>query len=198
MATTTEKQTLRNNLEKYEGKVSHMYLDSNGYVTIGIGHLLGSIVDAQKLGFKKSNNMPASKAEIKSDFEAVKKQPANRLASFYKKHTKLTLPIMEINKLTDKHIKSFEKELGKIYTDFNTFPTEVRLALLDLIFNLGMTKLKNKWPTFNSAIKAKDWQKAADNSNRKSPISATRNKYVKDLLEKAANSAKTTTKAVKP
>ncbi|MCF6325361.1 MAG: hypothetical protein L3J89_13750 [Gammaproteobacteria bacterium] len=167
-----------------------MYLDANGYVTIGIGHLLGSIADAQKLGFKKSNNMPASKDEIKSDFEAVTKQPANRLTSMYKKHTKLTLSITEINKLTDKHIASFEKELEKIYAGFNAFPTEVRLALFDLIFNLGMTKLKNKWPLFNSAIKAKDWQKAADNSNRKSPIPATRNKHVKGLLEKAAKSVK--------
>ncbi len=198
MATYREKTTLRSKLEKYEGKVSHMYLDSKGYVTVGIGHLLSTIVDAQKLDFKNASNKLASKNEIKSDFEAVKKQPANRLASMYKKHTKLTLSAMEINKLTDKHIDSFEKELKRIYTGFNTFPTEVRLALFDLIFNLGMTKLKNKWPIFNSAIKAKDWQKAADNSNRKSPISAARNKYVKDLLEKSAKSVKKTTKVVKP
>lgn len=198
MATHQEKTTLRSKLEKYEGKVSHMYLDSKGYVTVGIGHLLSTIVDAQKLDFKNASNKLASKSEIKSDFEAVKKQPANRLASTYKKHTKLTLSAIEINKLTDKHIDSFEKELKRIYADFNTFPTEVRLALFDLIFNLGMTKLKNKWPIFNSAIKAKDWQKAADNSNRKSPISAARNKYIKDLLEKSAKSVKKTAKVVKP
>ncbi len=198
MATYREKTTLRSKLEKYEGMVFHMYLDSKGYVTVGIGHLLSAIVDAQKLEFKNASNKLASKNEIKSDFEAVKKQPANRLASTYKKHTKLTLSAMEINKLTDEHIDSFEKELKRIYTDFNTFPAEVRLALFDLIFNLGMTKLKNTWPVFNRAIKAKDWQKAADNSNRKSPISAARNKYVKDLLEQAAKSVKKTTRIVRP
>lgn len=49
-----------------------------------------------------------------------------------------------------------------------------------------MTDLNNKWPSFKKAVKAKDWTTAAKESDRKSPISAERNKYVKDLLEKAA------------
>lgn len=192
MLTATEKQTLRIRLEKYEGKVSHMYLDSNGYVTVGVGHLLSSVAEAQKLAFKTGKSMPASATDIKSDYESVKKQASNRLSSFYKNHTKLFLPDTEIDKLTNQHIDSFEKELKLIYSGFDTLPAEVKLALLDLIFNVGMTKLKNNWPTFNAAIKAKDWQKAADNSSRTSPISAERNNYVKDLLEKAARAAKVT------
>ncbi|HED33785.1 MAG TPA: hypothetical protein ENJ08_06155 [Gammaproteobacteria bacterium] len=191
MATTSEKKILRAKLEEYEGNIPHMYLDSKGYVTVGIGHLLSNVANAQKLPFKNASKKAASKEEIKTDYDTVKKQPANRLASSYKKHTKLSLPSTEIDKLTDKHIDSFEKELKKVYTGFGSFPAEVRLALFDLIFNLGMTDLKNKWPNFNAAIKAKDWQKAADDSNRKSPISAARNKYVKDLLEKAAKNKKT-------
>ncbi|WP_320820749.1 glycoside hydrolase family protein [Thalassolituus sp.] len=192
MATTEEKKTLRAKLEKYEGKLNHMYLDSKGYVTIGVGHLLSTVEEAQKLGFKDSNNLKASTEAIKTDYDEIKKQPANRLAVFYKKHTKLTLPEIDINALTDKNIASFEGELKRIYSDFDTYPVDVRLALFDLIFNLGMTNLKNKWPTFNTAIKAKDWQKAADNSSRAAPISAERNKYVKDLLEKAAKAKKDT------
>lgn len=100
------------------------------------------------------------------------------------------LTLAEIDKLTNRHIETFYKELKKIYADFDKYPTEVRLALFDLIFNLGMTKLKNNWPNFNNHIKAKNWQKAADNSSRKTPVSPTRNRYVKDLLEKAARNAK--------
>lgn len=190
MATNREKTTLRNKLEKYEGKVSHMYLDSKGYVTVGIGHLLNTVADAQKLAFKNTSNKLANKVEIKADYESIKKQPANRLASSYKNHAKLTLPNTEIDKLTNEHIESFEKELKKMYSGFVYFPSDVRLALFDMIFNLGMTNLRNTWPTFNAAINAKNWQKAADSSNRKSPISAARNKYVKDLLEKSAKNAK--------
>lgn len=186
MATDDEKKTLRAKLEQYEGKVNHMYLDSKGYVTVGIGHLLSSLADAQKLAFKNSKDLSATADEIKTDYDEVNKQPANRLASTYKKYTKLTLPDTEISALTNRHINTFEKELEKIYSDFDTFPPDARLALFDLIFNLGMTNLNNKWPTFNAAVKAKDWQKAADNSHRAAPVSAERNKYVKDLLEKAA------------
>jgi len=189
MASAVEKTKLRAKMEKYEGKVSHIYLDSKGVVTVGVGHLLKDLATAQKLSFKKSNNMPASKSEIKADYDAVKKQSKNRLASFYKKHVVLKLLDVDMNALTNKHIDSFEGELKKIFTDFSTYPTEVKFALFDIIFNVGMTDLNNKWPSFKTAIKAKDWSKAAKESNRKSPISAERNKYVKDLLDKAAANA---------
>ncbi|MFL1405874.1 glycoside hydrolase family protein [Marinobacter sp. M1N3S26] len=189
MITSTEKQVLRANLEKYEGKVSHMYLDSRGFVTVGIGHLIANVTEAQKLAFKTTRNVPASGAEIKSDYDSVKKQPANRVASFYKKFTSLILPDVEIDKLTDKHILTFESELKRIYSGFENFPSEVRLALFDLIFNLGMTDLNNNWPKFNAAIQAKDWQTAADESSRAAPISAERNRYVRNLLETAAKNS---------
>ncbi len=46
-----EKATLRAKMEKYEGKISHMYLDSKGFVTVGVGHLLKDLASAQKLNF---------------------------------------------------------------------------------------------------------------------------------------------------
>lgn len=190
MAVSSDKKiTLRKKLAEYEGTITHMYLDSKGYVTVGIGHLLSSVAEAQKLPFVEQKTGKKAKAEqIKTDYENVDKQAKNRLASYYKKYTTLQLTQSEINKLTDKHIEVFYNELKSIYADFDTYPSEVQLALFDLIFNLGMPNLKNSWPTFNSHIKAKEWQKAADNSNRAPPISASRNKYVKDLLDKATKS----------
>jgi GH24 family phage-related lysozyme (muramidase) len=192
MVSETAKATLRSKMEKYEGRINHMYLDSKGLVTVGVGHLLKDLASAQALSFKKSDNKPASKEEIKADYEAVKKQPTNRIASFYKKSTKLHLADADINSLTNKHIDNFESELKKIFSDFSTFPNEVQLALFDIIFNVGMTDLNNKWPTFKKAVIDKDWATAAKESNRKAPISAERNKYVKDLFEKAAAASKTT------
>ena len=170
MVSPTEKATLRTKMEKYEGKINHMYLDSKGYVTVGFGHLLKDLASAQKLSFKKSNNIPATKDEIKADYEAVKKQPKNRLTSFYKKHVKLKLSDLDINTLTNKHIDSFESELKRIFPDFSTYPSEVRLALFNIIFNVGMTDLNSKWPGLKKAVKAKDWSESAKESNRKAPI----------------------------
>jgi len=182
--------TLLSKMEQYEGKISHMYLDSNGWVTVGIGHLLKDLASAQELNFRTSNNVLASQEEIKADYEAVKKQPKNRVASFYKKHVTLTLSDEDIDALTNQHIENFEKELKIIFSDFTTYPNDVKLALFDIIFNVGMTNLNKKWPNFKKAIKAKDWSSAAKASNRKSPISAERNAYVKELLENAAANTK--------
>ena len=66
-----------------------------------------------------------------------------------------------------------------------------------MIFNLGMTNLKKKFPTFNKYIKEKKWSNAANEANR-SDVSETRNKYVKDLLEKAAKDAAATSPDKKP
>lgn len=181
-----DKNALRSKMEKYEGKISHMYLDSKGLVTVGVGHLLKDLASAQKLNFKNGNGMPASKSEIKTDYEAVKKQSKNRVAGFYKKHAKLVLTEVDMNLLTNKHIDTFESELKRIFADFLMYPIEVRYALFDIIFNVGMTDLNTKWPNFKKAVKAKNWTKASEESNRKAPVSAERNKYVKDLLEKAA------------
>ena len=122
------------------------------------------------------------------------KQAKGFLASYYKRFTKLKLTDIEIDKLTNKRIDDFYKELKLIYPDFDKYPSEVKLALFDLIYNLGMTELKNNWPNFNKHIKAKDWKAAAGESSRKPPISPARNKYVKDLLEKAAKKAAVTKK----
>lgn len=191
MATLTEKRLLRKTLEKYEGRVPHMYLDSKGYVTVGVGHLLAYLVSAQRLPFIKVNGKRASNTEIKSEYDSIKKQPfGNYVATFYKTHTKLTLADSDIDKLTNNHIDSFSKELKGFYNDFDLYPTEVRLALFDMVFNLGITRLKSQFKLFNAAVVAKDWQKAANESQRSRPISAARNQYVKDLLEKAAKAAK--------
>jgi hypothetical protein len=65
------------------------------------------------------------------------------------------------------------------------FPGEVRLALFDMIFNLGVTKTNESYLSFNLAIAKADWEKAAKECFR-SGIQLTRNNYVKALFQKAA------------
>jgi len=187
MLTGTEKTTLRTKLNNYEGNIAHMYLDSNGYVTIGVGHLVSSLEEAQKLNLVvEKTSKKATKAQIKTDYEAVKKQLEGKPAHSYKKHTKLTMTITERNKLTNEHIESFYKELKRLYPDFDDYPTKVRLALFDMIFNIGMTALKRDWVNLNKAVKGKKWTEAAAQSHRKPPIAEARNKYVKELFEATA------------
>lgn len=188
MLSEDEKHTLRNNIERYEGKVKHLYLDSKGYVTVGVGHLLSTVADAQHLPFETSQGEAASESQIAEAFTTVSAQEGNRVASYYKKYTTLMLSDEAIDALTDKHIDSFYGELKRIYSDFDAFPTSVKLALFDLIFNLGMTSLRKKWPKLNACIAANDWIAAADNCRRRG-IADERNDYVKSLLIDAGNTS---------
>ncbi|MBU0699822.1 hypothetical protein KKE26_00760 [bacterium] len=179
MFTEQEKMKLRKKLAEFEGNAPYMYLDSKGNVTVGVGHLISSQKEAQKLDFfTNEGNNRATEKQIKEEYEIVKKLSKSRGLFYYRKYTKLHLKGSSIDTLTNNHIIKFEKKLKEAYPEFDYYPTEVRLALFDMIFNLGSL---NKWNTFNSAIKAKDWKKAADDCRRKN-IQSERNEYVKELL----------------
>ncbi|MBW2647435.1 MAG: hypothetical protein JRE23_14925 [Deltaproteobacteria bacterium] len=170
-----------------EGKVSHMYLDTKGKVTVGIGAMLIDLNAAKKLGLvtrdKKSKVTPK---QIEDDYNSVKKQPKGKIASAYKKHTKLDLPETEIDALFRAHVKDFKSQLRSKFSGFDTFPEEAQEALLDMAFNLGAHALKTKWPKLNQeGIDKKDWKAAAKHCNRPD-VSLKRNNMVKELFEKAA------------
>lgn len=188
MLTDNEITTLRTNIERYEGKVPHMYLDSRGFVTVGVGHLLSEAEDAVKLPFQTIEGQSASNDAIMAEFYKVQQQEGNRIARYYKQFTQLVLSNDAMNALTDKHIDSFYGELKVIYEDFDSFPSDVKLALFDLIFNLGMTALRKRWPKMNACIAAKDWEGAAENCRRRG-IADARNEYVKSLFLQGGDTA---------
>jgi GH24 family phage-related lysozyme (muramidase) len=188
MLTADERAILKANIEKYEGKVPHMYLDSRGFVTVGVGHLLNQCEDAQKLPFQKADGSLASQENIAEDFKGLCEQEGNRVASYYKEFTSIVLDDAAIDALTEKHIDSFHQELKIVYDGFDMFPSDVRLALFDLIFNLGMTGLRKKWPKLNACIAAKDWLGAAENCRRKG-IADARNDYVRELLARGGDTS---------
>ncbi len=187
MLTEKEKQILRKNLIRYEGNVPHMYLDSVGLVTIGVGNMIRNLTAALKLNLVvRKTGAIATKEQITADYENVKKHwLSGATAPYYKKYTQLIMTGVEVNRLTNKHIKNFYSELKRLFPDFDDYPTEARLALLDMIFNLGMEKLKNLFPKLNKAVKVKDWAEAAAQSNRPQ-LEDLRNRYVRELFEAAA------------
>jgi GH24 family phage-related lysozyme (muramidase) len=200
---TIVKTEVNKNIEKYEGRIPHLYLDTVGKVTVGIGHMVPNKVAMSTVAmYKKGANnilVIATAAEKDVEYDAIKKQPFgwNYEATSFKKHTTLIMKDEDINAQRDKHIQSFYKELTGYYTTangftkaFDTMPSEVQKALFDMVFNLGITKLKNQYIKFNGFIKSEKWDDAAKQSNRLG-ISPIRNKYVFDLF-KAAHSKQPT------
>ena len=185
---------LRKKLYQYEGKFNHFYLDTKGNVTIGVGHLVPkrNAVSALIL-YKTKNNKSAQVAtlqEKQTEYDNIVKLPWGQRygASSFKSYTTLVMKEHDINLLLDKHIGSFYKELVRIYSktagyadNFDSLHKDLKLALFDMILNLGASRLVNIFPKFNAALKAGDWKTAATESNRPD-VSLNRNQYVKHLL----------------
>lgn len=188
--TNNIKKKLKDRLEIYEGRVNYMYQDSKGFVTIGIGHLISSAHNAEALPLRKHNGSVASSNEKRAEYEKIKSLPhGNRQATYYRQYTSLILSDSEIDRLVTLHIGTFHRELRRLFDDFDTYPEEVQLGLFDMIFNLGMTKLRNIFRNFTSTVIDQDWRAAAEESYRRD-VNKERNDYVKNLFIKAAETAK--------
>ena len=170
----------------HEGVVSHMYLDTVGKVTVGVGNMLPDGLAAEALPFvDRESRERASADQKRADFDAVLRQPKAQSAKLYKQHTKLELPDEEIWKLLERRVVGFERQLTEIFPKFPDFPETAQLALLDMAFNLGAGALGTRWPSLKQAVLAQNWLAAEQQCNR-STSSRARNEATRALFRKAA------------
>jgi GH24 family phage-related lysozyme (muramidase) len=178
--------TAQKDITKWEGSIPHMYVDTNGYVTVGIGFMIPSASAAKAYGFvKRADGKKASDKEKEEEWKKVKKLTKGKKASAYEKDTTLDLPDSDIKKLLLEKIKEFESGIKGIYSDYDKYPDELKLALMDIAFNTGVEGLR-KFAKMKKAIDEKRWTDAATESKR-SKGRAERNKYVYDLIIAAGN-----------
>ena len=186
------------NLEHYEGRVPHLYLDDHGNVTVGVGHHVQNRNEMARLTMMTGGaGVPMQAATLKQkqdEFDTIAKQPKKRKATWYQQHTQLWMRDVDIDGLLNEHIASFYSSLARVYCkakgypkDFDALPQNVQLALFDMIFNLGVTGL-TKFAQFNNSIKDGDWNKAATQCRRLG-VNDGRNEYVKKLLLTASTEA---------
>jgi GH24 family phage-related lysozyme (muramidase) len=170
----------------FEGSIPFMYVDTKGYVTVGIGNMLPNAGAAQQLAFvNRASGSTASAAEVATDFANVAKQPKAKAARWYEQFTALDLPDPEVDRLFQGRVEEFQTQLRREYPRYDSYPDGAQLALLDMAFNLGAGALKTKWPKLNQAIDSLDWGAAAGECERPEANPA-RNAAVKALFEGAA------------
>jgi GH24 family phage-related lysozyme (muramidase) len=169
-------------LKDFEGYADHMYLDSKGNVTIGVGILLASAAAAKSAGITFKNRKTgksATAAEIEKDFNSVKAAPKGMVESKYEKFTEL-VATGGLDARLKKELSQAKSDAKSYYPDFDHLPDGAQWALVDMAFNLGGTGLK-KYVKLKAALekavksKAKeDWEAAAKESSRNG-IQSSRN-----------------------
>ena len=159
----------------FEGCVQWMYLDSRGNVTTGVGLLLADSGAACQLPFQV-NDSPATPDAIVADFNRVKAMKADELPGFYHSDSSPILQKTDIAIFLRKTICANDSVLAKDFVDYASFPNCVKLALLDMEYNLGNGGLMRGYPHMDAAIKAQDWVSVANNCHR-AGINDARNQW---------------------
>jgi GH24 family phage-related lysozyme (muramidase) len=175
----TLRDAIRRDLDRWEGFYAWMYLDSEGLVTIGYGSMLPNAAAAAAIPFVKNQGGAATTAEIRAAYAAVqsgavaqKAAPQRQKfgANRYKTVTDLRITQATASGLRDRHIDADYLQLQAIYQRFDTFPDNAKLALFDMIYNLGAGHGKTRhhraaglraYAGMNAAIARGDWSTAA-------------------------------------
>jgi len=168
-------------LEQFEGSVPWMYLDTVGKVTVGVGLMLPNAAAAQKLSFIVGDRS-ATEDEIVAEFERVHQMAMGRPAQFYHQAASLTLPQAEIDALLRTVLLGFEGELRAALSGYDGFPDSVKMALLDMVYNLGPAGLLHGYPRLIKAVEAGNWAQAAALSFRHGP-GAARNQWTQQMFQ---------------
>lgn len=164
---------------QFEGCVLHLYLDSVGVISLGIGHACHTLDDA--LDVPGANSAEA----VKSDWDALTRlrasmQPADfrkHAAAFYAAYTQARWTQDGVMAAFDWDVKRHRREMLPFFPDYATYPASVQAALDDMALNLGPGFAKT-WPRFSAAVKSRNWRVAAMEC-RRPQVGDARNAWTK-------------------
>jgi GH24 family phage-related lysozyme (muramidase) len=184
-------------LHRWEGAHRFMYVDTRGYVTTGIGHLLKNADAALALPWQhKATGRLATGAEVRAVFGRVcekwadyKRENPNgkgMSAPKFEPVSDLVLPDGLATKLARDRLQGeFLPKLKDLFPSFDRYPIPAQRALVDMAYNLGVDGLRKKFPTFVAACRDGNFALAAKDSERSSSRKE-RNDATRSLLLEAA------------
>ncbi|HTW47412.1 MAG TPA: hypothetical protein VMD92_05660 [Acidobacteriaceae bacterium] len=173
-------------LQIFEGVIPWMYLDTRGFVTVGVGEMLASASRAQALPFIDSNANPVTSDVILAEYNRVVALPQGQGAGAYRADGSPTLSAASISSLLMAHVQYFDGQLSAKFANYAAFPDPAKLGLLDMIYNLGPQGLFVGYPTFMGDVNNENWAGAAGQCYRNGP-SAARNNWTQQQFLAAAS-----------
>lgn len=161
-------------LKEFEGCIPWMYRDTVGKVTVGVGLMLPDAKTAETLPFV-AGARAATPAEIAAEFSRVNALAAGHSSSFYKTPNSLELTQQTIDAKLSTILQGFEADLRTQIPHYDNLPDAVKMALLDMIYNLGPVRLFQDFPHLIAAVKSGEWTTAAAHCIRRGPGPARNN-----------------------
>jgi len=173
---------------QWEGTVPWMYLDTKSNVTVGCGLEVPNTGVACSLPFQLQSGGAALEDDVIADFRRVKALAPGKLPGFYHSDASPVLVKAYILVMLRKRIVADDSTLRTAFVGWDSFPCEVKQALLDMEYNLGEAGLLRKYPMMDSAVRRGDWATASLQCFRHG-ISVERNEWTKNLFVTASQAA---------
>lgn len=155
----------------YEGYAPYMYLDTEGLVTVGIGHQIKDVQAAASLPFhdRKTKAQTLSIDKENAYLKVLNSGMTNSLLRAFENVTQIDLNPAEIRDLFLNDINNFIHELKHKdrFPDFDTYPGLVQRGILDLAFNFGLPRFFRLYVQFQKALSERNWFEVANQSRRK-------------------------------
>jgi GH24 family phage-related lysozyme (muramidase) len=167
-------------LKSFEGCVPWMYRDTVGRVTVGVGLMLPNAAAACALPFQ-AVGAAATAEQIAAEFERVEAMEMGKLPSFYRAAGSLVLPEPVIDQKLSAVLAGFEATLRARLAGYDALPDGVKMALLDMAYNLGPEGLLKGYPKMIRAVETGAWAEAAEESAR-GGINAARNAWTRQQM----------------
>lgn len=173
------------NIKRFEKIIPYPYLDTKGNITIAGGINVNNWNDFKELKLT-INRVPATLLQKKEGFErlcnfAENNKKQNFKYQTFENVTKLRISEKEARRLSEIHIKNDLIYLRKEFSDFDSFPTELKEILLDIQYNTGNFNQKN-WPNLYQAIENHDVKAIIENVHRRD-IQKERNDLAENLAQ---------------
>lgn len=169
----------------FESFIPHFYLDTKNRVTVGCGEMIPSSGDAESLTLYRQDGSDADDGEKSSSWTTVSTAAKNKPATWYGKLTTIRMKASDADVMLKASLTQAAKDLLKRFPSLDQFPEQAQDALLDMMFNIGVTKFnKTAWPSLFAAVGAQDWKTAAAQSNR-TDVPLDRNEAIKALFLEA-------------
>lgn len=168
--------------------IPHLYLDTLGLVTCGVGHMVPTPGAMAGIEMVCGSGLTATQAQKEAEFAHVKGLEASKLPAYYAQRTILRMSPAAIDALQESDVAAFDAALRGLIWGFENLPEPAREALLDMAFQLGAGGLVSKFPHLMAAVKARDWNACAENCHR-AGIQEWRNTATADLFRKAISVA---------
>ena len=181
-ANETYEKDAQEMLKDFEGVSPWMYQDIKGLITVGRGILIKKVETAQeepfiwqrdetqedrKMGYSSGQAQAslrkkgdrASRIDIKMDYKRVEKLKQGIDFHEYKAATCLELKKNYMKERFQKAYHSHLGELKKWLPKFEDYPKPAKLALINMVYNLGLPKLEG-FTKMKTAIELGDWATA--------------------------------------